>query len=80
MGFWAKLFVLESSFSQPWLTIIGFINSAISAGYYIPPIREIFREGQFKKVDSPERDSVIVAAVLSIALGIISPLIFGVLV
>ncbi|AGE72223.1 NADH-quinone oxidoreductase subunit NuoN [Sulfolobus acidocaldarius] len=80
LGFWAKLFVLESSFSQPWLTIIGFINSAISAGYYIPPIREIFREGQFKKVDSPERDSVIVAAVLSIALGIISPLIFGVLV
>ena len=80
LGFWAKLFVLESSFSQPWLTVIGFLNSAISAGYYIPPIREMFREGNFTLVNSPERNTVLVASILSIILGIIAPLIFGVLV
>jgi|BEDMetMinimDraft_2_1075160.scaffolds.fasta_scaffold03241_2 NADH-quinone oxidoreductase subunit N len=79
VGFWAKLFVLESSFSQPWLTLIGFINSAISAGYYIPPIREMFKEGRFEMVESSERDGVIVASILSIILGIIAPLILGVL-
>ncbi|MFP3188785.1 MAG: proton-conducting transporter membrane subunit [Sulfolobaceae archaeon] len=80
IGFWAKLFVLESSFSQPWLTLIGFLNSAIAAGYYIPPIREMFREGNFQRVSSPERSSALVASILSIILGIIAPLIFGVLI
>ena len=80
LGFWAKLFVLEASFSQPWLTVIGFLNSAVSAGYYIPPIREIFREGEFKKVNSTERDATIIASVLSIALGIVAPLIAGVII
>ncbi|QIW25009.1 NADH-quinone oxidoreductase subunit NuoN [Sulfolobus sp. S-194] len=79
LGFWAKLFVLEASFSQPWLTIIGFLNSAVSAGYYIPPIREIFREGEFRNVNSTERDAVIIASILSIALGIVAPLIVGVI-
>lgn len=79
LGFWAKLFVLEASFSQPWLTVIGFLNSAVSAGYYIPPIREIFREGEFKLVNSTERDATIIASVLSIALGIVAPLIVGVI-
>lgn len=32
VGFWGKLFVFESSFAYPWLTIIAVINSAISAG------------------------------------------------
>ena len=80
LGFWAKLFVLEASFSQPWLTVIGFLNSAVSAGYYIPPIREIFREGEFKMINSTERDATIIASVLSIALGIVAPLIVGVIV
>ena len=80
IGFWAKLFVLESSFSQPWLTLIGFLNSAIAAGYYIPPIREMFREGNFQRVSSPERSSALAASILSIILGIIAPLIFGVLI
>lgn len=80
LGFWAKLFVLESSFSQPWLTVIGFLNSAVSAGYYIPPIRELFREGEFRKIDSTERDATIIASILSIALGIVAPLIVGVIV
>lgn len=80
IGFWAKLFVLESSFSQPWLTLIGFLNSAIAAGYYIPPIREMFREGNFQRVSSPERSSALAASILSIIVGILAPLIFGVLI
>lgn len=74
VGFWGKLFLFESVYQFPWLIILGVINSAISAGYYIPIIREMFRDGEFSFVDTEERDSVIFSAVLSIAVGIISPL------
>ncbi|MUN28355.1 NADH-quinone oxidoreductase subunit NuoN [Sulfuracidifex metallicus DSM 6482 = JCM 9184] len=80
VGFWGKLFVFESSFAYPWLTIIAVINSAISAGYYIPIMREMFRDGEFVKVNSTSRDTVISSAVLSIALGILAPLLFGIVV
>ncbi|AWR98308.1 NADH-quinone oxidoreductase subunit NuoN [Acidianus sulfidivorans JP7] len=75
VGFWGKLFLFESVYQFPWLIIIAVINSAISAGYYIPVIREMFKEGTFNYVESNERGSVILSAVLSIAVGIISPLI-----
>ncbi|MEM3911763.1 MAG: NADH-quinone oxidoreductase subunit NuoN, partial [Saccharolobus sp.] len=75
-GFWGKLFLFESSFSFPWYTIIAVLNSAISAGYYIPIIREIFREGEFELTKSSERDSALASAILSIILGIIIPLVF----
>ncbi|MDT7861530.1 MAG: NADH-quinone oxidoreductase subunit NuoN [Saccharolobus sp.] len=79
-GFWGKLFLFESSFTFPWLTIIAVLNSAISAGYYIPIIREMFREGEFELVKSSERDIALVSAILSIVLGIVIPLIFQILV
>ncbi|TRM75354.1 NADH-quinone oxidoreductase subunit NuoN, partial [Sulfolobus sp. A20-N-F8] len=79
-GFWGKLFLFESSFIYPWLTIIAVLNSAISAGYYIPIIREMFRDGEFKMIKSSERDSAIISAILSIILGIVIPLIFQILV
>lgn len=79
-GFWGKLFLFESSFVYPWLTIIAVLNSAISAGYYIPIIREMFREGEFKMIKSSERDSAIISAILSIILGILIPLVFQILV
>ncbi|MEM3352348.1 MAG: NADH-quinone oxidoreductase subunit NuoN, partial [Saccharolobus sp.] len=53
---------------------------AISAGYYIPIIREIFREGEFELTKSSERDSALASAILSIILGIIIPLVFQALV
>ncbi|MFP3400192.1 NADH-quinone oxidoreductase subunit NuoN [Acidianus sp.] len=75
IGFWGKLFLFESVYFYPWLIIIAVLNSAISAGYYIPIIREMFREGELNFVESEERDSVIFSAILSIGIGIISPLI-----
>ncbi|ABP96043.1 MULTISPECIES: NADH-quinone oxidoreductase subunit NuoN [Metallosphaera] len=75
LGFWGKLFLFESAYSLPWLVVIAVINSAASAGYYIPVIREMFREGSVKVVKSGERDSVIIAAVLSIVVGILAPLV-----
>jgi NADH-quinone oxidoreductase subunit N len=75
IGFWGKLFLFESVYFYPWLIIIAVLNSAISAGYYIPIIREMFREGESNFVESEERDSVIFSAILSIGIGIISPLI-----
>ncbi|WP_338600170.1 NADH-quinone oxidoreductase subunit NuoN [Sulfolobus tengchongensis] len=79
-GFWGKLFLFESSFTYPWLTIIAVLNSAISAGYYVPIVREVFREGEFALSKSSERDIAIVSAILSILLGIVIPLIFQILV
>ena len=75
LGFWGKLFLFEAAYSLPWLVVIGVINSAASAGYYIPVIREMFREGEFTKVVSGERDSVIFSAILSIIVGVLAPLI-----
>ncbi|MEM0363685.1 MAG: NADH-quinone oxidoreductase subunit NuoN [Sulfolobaceae archaeon] len=79
LGFWSKLFIFASTISYPWLTIIGVLMSAISAGYYILPIREIFREGEVEIVRSSERTAVIVAGFLILVLGLIAPLIYGVL-
>ncbi|NON61988.1 NADH-quinone oxidoreductase subunit NuoN [Acidianus sp. RZ1] len=79
LGFWGKLFLFESAFDFPWLIIIAVINSAISSGYYIPIIREMFREGNSQYVKSDERDSVIMAAILSIGIGLISPLLLVIL-
>lgn len=79
LGFWGKLFLFESAYFLPWLVIIGVINSAASAGYYIPVIREMFREGSVKVIKSGERDSVIIAAILSIIVGILAPLVLVVL-
>ncbi|QGA54873.1 NADH-quinone oxidoreductase subunit NuoN [Sulfolobus sp. E5-1-F] len=79
-GFWGKLFLFESSFTYPWLTIIAVLNSAISAGYYIPIIREVFREGKFEVVKSSERDIAVVSAILSTILGIVIPIVFQILV
>ncbi len=75
LGFWGKLFLFESVYLYPWLIIIAVLSSAISAGYYIPIIREMFREGEINYVKSEEIDSVIFSAILSIGIGIISPLI-----
>ncbi len=79
LGFWGKLFLFESAFYIPWLIVIGVINSAISAGYYIPLIREMYREGNFEYVKSDERDSVIFASAISIAVGLIAPLLLVVI-
>ncbi|BDC19696.1 NADH-quinone oxidoreductase subunit NuoN [Acidianus sp. HS-5] len=75
LGFWGKLFLFESVYLYPWLIIIAVLSSAISAGYYIPIIREMFREGEMNFIETEERDSVIFSAILSIGIGIISPLI-----
>jgi len=79
-GFWGKLFLFESSFTYPWLTIIAVLNSAISAGYYVPIVREVFREGEFEITKSSERDIAVVSAILSIILGIVIPIVFQILV
>lgn len=80
MGFWGKLFIFESTFTQPWFTVIGVLMSAISAGYYIPPIREIFRDGNFKPTNAIERDATLYASILVLVLGILSPLLYMVII
>jgi NADH:ubiquinone oxidoreductase subunit 2 (chain N) len=79
-GFWGKLFLFEASVNYPILLVLGLLNSAISAGYYLVIMREIFREGQYTKVESTEVDGVHIAAVVTILIGILAPIIFETLV
>jgi NADH-quinone oxidoreductase subunit N len=79
-GFWGKLFLFEASANYPILLVLGLLNSAISAGYYLVIMREIFREGQYTKVESTEVDGVHIAAVVTILIGILAPIIFETLV
>ncbi|MGC9105497.1 MAG: NADH-quinone oxidoreductase subunit NuoN [Thermoprotei archaeon] len=74
IGFWAKLYIFESTFPYPILTILGLLNSAASAGYYIQPFREMFAGGKWNVVPSPERATLVGAAFLSITLGLYLPL------
>lgn len=79
-GFWGKVFLFESSVYYPWLLILGVIASAISAAYYLGIVREMFKEGEFSAKGSFELDGVYVAAVLTVLIGILSPLIFNTIV
>ena len=75
LGFWAKLYIFEATFAFPIVTVLGLINSAASAGYYIQPMRDLFGEGKWSPAESPERTILIASAVVSIILGILAPLV-----
>ncbi|BCU67441.1 NADH-quinone oxidoreductase subunit N [Sulfolobales archaeon HS-7] len=75
-GFWGKVFLFESSIYYPWLLVLGVINSAISAGYYLIVVREMFRQGDFEFKKSDEIDGIYLATILTIVIGLLSPIIF----
>ncbi|KXA88802.1 hypothetical protein AKJ57_06300 [candidate division MSBL1 archaeon SCGC-AAA259A05] len=80
LGFWSKLYLFSAGIEvTPWLVLIAIINSGISVGYYIRPIRYMFFE---KGSDAPNerlKDSepmtILIASILLIAGGLILPLI-----
>jgi len=74
IGFWGKLFLFASVvFATPWLTLIALLNTAISVAYYVRIIKAMYfekGEAEVKVKEGPARIAVIVAAILSLVLGL----------
>jgi len=89
LGFWSKFMYLFISTIEiaPWLTLIAIANTGLSLGYYGQIIRYIFSTEETiesteaaEKVSDPETITVILAAVLTIILGLgIAPLLASML-
>jgi len=79
LGFWGKLYLFASVASPIglWLLILGVINSAISSGYYLIIMREMFREEKqgYKLQNTIEVYSSFISALIIIILGIFTPVI-----
>ncbi len=78
IGFWSKFYLFTSVIAvAPWLALIAIINSGISLGYYIQPIRYMFfakgTEVAEEKLKDPDAAIVVLAAVLMIVAGFLLP-------
>jgi NADH-quinone oxidoreductase subunit N len=76
-GFWAKIYIFDTAIEADllWLVIVGVLNSAISAYYYLRVARAMFAEDA--DTDSPVRGAPVTqAAVLLAALAVLA---FGVI-
>ncbi len=81
IGFWGKLYVFGAAVEAglSWLAVIGVINSAISAFYYLgvvvqmymrPPVSAIGEEPVPLNLSLPTTIALVVAAIVTIVLGI----------
>ncbi|MCW3976093.1 MAG: NADH-quinone oxidoreductase subunit N [Candidatus Bathyarchaeota archaeon] len=78
LGFWGKFYLFTSVVSiAPWLAFIALINSGLSVGYYAQVIRYMFfmegEKGSTEKAMNPEVSVLMIAAILTIVLGILVP-------
>ncbi len=78
IGFWSKFYLFTSIIAvSPWLALAAIINSGISLGYYIQPIRYMFFGGGSKLAEERLRDPdtaiVVLVAVLTIVAGFLLP-------
>jgi NADH-quinone oxidoreductase subunit N len=78
IGFWGKFYLFTSVISvAPVLALIAIINSGISVGYYIQPIRYMFFAKGGETAEERLRDhdaaAVVLAAGLTIAAGFLLP-------
>ncbi len=79
LGFWGKLYLFTSVISvAPWLAFIAVMNSGLSVGYYAQVIRYMFflegEEGVKEKDWGKELDVLLIAAIITIILGILMPI------
>jgi NADH-quinone oxidoreductase subunit N len=79
IGFWSKFVYLFVSpiAAAPWLTLIAIVNTGLSVGYYGQIIKSVFLtqpqnpvEGAKEKLRDPEMVVLILAAALTILLGL----------
>jgi NADH-quinone oxidoreductase subunit N len=78
LGFWSKFFLFASVIGvAPWLAFAAIINSGISVGYYVQPIRYMFSGDPSATEDEslrePDAAVVLIAALLTLAAGLLLP-------
>jgi NADH-quinone oxidoreductase subunit N len=77
LGFWSKFYLFTSVISfAPLLALAAIINSGISVGYYVLPIKYMFLPGRGKveeRLREPDAAVVVFASGLTIAAGLLLP-------
>ncbi|MGC9209287.1 MAG: NADH-quinone oxidoreductase subunit N [Nitrososphaeria archaeon] len=85
LGFWAKLFVFMAAANPkitpfflgqvPWYTLVGIINSVISAFYYVRVLQSLYSTSQSSASFQGLRTTIIASSAILILGGILLPLI-----
>jgi len=81
LGFWGKLYMfLATAAYSIILVAIALVNSAISSVYYVRAIRELIAEdGPGAEPRESVKLAIRIAALLTIVLGLLAPLIIGII-
>jgi len=81
LGFWGKLYMfLAVAAYSIILVVIALINSAISSVYYVRAIRELIaKDGSGTEPRESVKLAIQIAALLTIVLGLLAPLIIGII-
>ena len=85
LGFWAKLFVFMTAANPalkifyigyiPWYSLIGILNSVISAFYYVRVIQNLYAQASSKASFEGLKATIIISSALLVVGGIILPFI-----
>lgn len=80
IGFWSKFYLFTSVIAvTPWLALVAIINTGMSVGYYIQPIKYMFFGKEAgstgERLREPDAMIVVMAAALTVAAGFLLPLI-----
>ena len=81
LGFWGKLYMFQAAAGYSIILVAAaLINSAISSAYYVRAIRELIAEGEPKATPTPAAVAAVrLAALITIVLGLIAPLLVGII-
>ncbi len=78
LGFWGKLYLFLAAAGYSLLLVaIALVNSGISSFYYVRLVREILASEPTGKIDRNYETGLLAAAILTLLLGLIAPLIAG---
>ena len=78
LGFWGKLYLFLSAAGYSLLLVaIALVNSGISSFYYVRLVREILSSEPTGKIDRNYETGLLAAALLTLLLGLIAPLLVG---
>ncbi len=78
LGFWGKLYMfLAVAAYSPILVAVALVNSAISSAYYVRAARELVAPGEAKAPPSRVSLALLIATLATVLLGIVAPLIAG---
>ncbi len=82
VGFWGKLYVFRAAVeaNMSWLAVVGMINSAVSAFYYLSVVVQMYMRPPVAEADSPEDVPLKlgVPIVITLAIAVIMTVLLGI--